>query len=107
MLKVAQSCGVEHPSLVSGKMVDILLGTRQHTPLWQVAGYDDPSWGMPSAAQQAQISGIMTGAPQGGSAPVSGTSRAGRPGHVPTHAPGHEAAQAPVRVRRRLPILPG
>lgn len=106
MLKLSEACGVEHPALISGEMVDILLGTRQRTPLWQVAGYDDPTWGMPSVAQQEQVLAIMAGAPQGGSAPASDASRATLPGHVPTHAPGHEEAEEPVRMRRRLPVMP-
>ena len=106
MIKVAEACGVEHPGLVSAEMVDILLGTRQATPLWRVAGYDDPSWGMPSAAQQEEVRRLMLGAPEGGSAPASATSRGTHGPHVPTEAPGHRPEQAPEPRRRRLPVMP-
>lgn len=85
MLKVAEACGVEHPGLISGEMVDILLGTRQALPLWQVAGYDEPGWGMPSAAQQQQIRELMAGAPEGGSAPRSATAVGGKVAPVTPH----------------------
>lgn len=71
MLKVAEACGVEHPALINGEMVDILLGTRSATPLWRSVGYDDPGWGLPSEDQQEQIRRLMAGAPEGGSAPPS------------------------------------
>jgi hypothetical protein len=73
MLKVAEACGVEHPGLISGEMVDILLGTRHATPLWQTVGYDDPGWGLPSPRQQEEVRRLMAGAPEGGSAPPSAT----------------------------------
>ncbi|SOC54622.1 FMN-binding glutamate synthase family protein [Ornithinimicrobium cerasi] len=73
MLKVAEACGVQHPGLIGGDMVDILLGTRLATPLWQTVGYDDPGWGLPSRQQQEDIRRLMVGAPEGGSAPPSST----------------------------------
>ncbi|WP_122261084.1 FMN-binding glutamate synthase family protein [Ornithinimicrobium cerasi] len=73
MLKVAEACGVQHPGLMGGDMVDILLGTRLATPLWQTVGYDDPGWGLPSRQQQEDIRRLMVGAPEGGSAPPSAT----------------------------------
>jgi hypothetical protein len=73
MLKVAEACGVEHPGLIGADMVDILLGTRQATPLWQSVGYDDPGWGLPSDQQREEICRLMAGAPEGGSAPPSST----------------------------------
>ncbi|MGO0576275.1 glutamate synthase-related protein [Ornithinimicrobium panacihumi] len=83
MLKVAEACGVEHPGLIRGDMVDILLGTRESTPLWKIAGYEDPSWGLPSPEQQEQIRALMASAPQGGSVAPS-TSAKGRTPHHPT-----------------------
>ena len=73
MLKIAEACGVEHPGLITGEMVEILLGTRQATPLWRTVGYDDPAWGLPSPAQQEEIRRLMAGAPEGGAAPRSDT----------------------------------
>jgi hypothetical protein len=73
MLKLAEACGVEHPGLISGDMVDILLGTRSSTPLWASVGYDDPTWGLPSEEQRTQVRQLMAGAPEGGSAPPSAT----------------------------------
>ncbi|HSP60333.1 MAG TPA: FMN-binding glutamate synthase family protein [Ornithinimicrobium sp.] len=73
MLKVAEACGVEHPGLITAEMVDILLGTRSATPLWQAVGYADPLWGLPSPAQQESVRRLMAGAPEGGSAPPSST----------------------------------
>ena len=57
--KVAEACGVEHPSLITGDMVEILLGTYSATPLWQSVGYDDPGWGLPSPEQQEQMQGFI------------------------------------------------
>ena len=54
-------------------MVDILLGTRHATPLWQSVGYEDPGWGLPSPRQREEIRRLMVGAPEGGSAPPSPT----------------------------------
>ncbi len=74
MLKLAEACGVEHPALIDSDMVEILLGTRLGTPLWQHLGYER-DWGMPSAVQQQELRHLMVGAPQGGSAPHSVTAQ--------------------------------
>jgi hypothetical protein len=64
---------VEHPGLIESDAVEIPDGRTSSTPLRDVYGYE-PGWGLPSAADRADIASIMTGsAPLGGSAPPSGT----------------------------------
>lgn len=71
LLKVAEACGVEHPGLIGTGAVELLDGRTSSTPLADVYGYE-PGWGLPSAADRAEICRIMHGeAPQGGSAPAS------------------------------------
>jgi glutamate synthase domain-containing protein 2 len=71
LVKVAEACGVEHPGLIDTDAVEILDGRTASTPLGEVYGYQ-PGWGLPSAADQAEIVRLMTAAePQGGSAPPS------------------------------------
>ncbi|WP_222267297.1 FMN-binding glutamate synthase family protein [Modestobacter marinus] len=71
--KVAEACGVEHPGLIDSSSVEILTGRTASRPLGEVYEYE-PGWGLPSAADQAEIVQIMTEqAPQGGSAPPSPT----------------------------------
>jgi glutamate synthase domain-containing protein 2 len=73
LLKVAEACGVEHPGLIDSGAVEILDGRTASTPLADVYGYQ-PGWGLPSAADRAEIVRLMTAeAPQGGSAPASPT----------------------------------
>jgi glutamate synthase domain-containing protein 2 len=71
LLKVAEACGVEHPGLIDTGSVEVLTGRTASTPLGEVYGYE-PGWGLPSAADRAEIVAIMTAdAPQGGTAPPS------------------------------------
>ena len=73
LVKVAEACGVEHPGLIDSGAVEVLDGRTASTPLREVYGYDQ-SWGLPSAADQAEIVRIMSGeAPQGTSAEPSDT----------------------------------
>jgi glutamate synthase domain-containing protein 2 len=73
LLKVAEACGVEHPGLIDSGSVEVLTGRTASTPLHEVYDYQ-PGWGLPSAADRAEIAAIMTGsAPRGGSAPPSET----------------------------------
>lgn len=76
MLKLAEACGVVHPALIRGDMVEILLGHRSSTPLWQQVGYDSPDWGLPSPEQSAALRALMAQAPHGGSAEPSPTAQA-------------------------------
>ncbi|MGK5173552.1 FMN-binding glutamate synthase family protein [Geodermatophilus sp. CPCC 205761] len=71
LFKVAEACGVEHPGLIPVDAVEVLTGRTASTPLGEVYGYQ-PDWGLPSAADRAEIIRLMAGdAPQGGSAPAS------------------------------------
>jgi glutamate synthase domain-containing protein 2 len=73
LVKVAEACGVEHPALIDTTAVEVLDGRTASTPLSDVYGYE-PSWGLPAAADRAEIVRLMTAtAPQGGSAPPSST----------------------------------
>jgi hypothetical protein len=68
---VAEACGVEHPGLIDSGSVEILTGRTASRPLHEVYGYE-PGWGVPSAADRAEIARIMAGeSPQGGTAPPS------------------------------------
>jgi glutamate synthase domain-containing protein 2 len=71
LLRVAEACGVEHPGLIDTSSVEVLTGRTTSTPLAEVYEYA-PDWGLPSAADRAEIARIMAGeAPQGGTAPPS------------------------------------
>jgi glutamate synthase domain-containing protein 2 len=71
LLRVAEACGVEHPGLIDSTSVEVLTGRTASTPLAEVYEYA-PDWGLPSAADRAEIARIMVGeAPQGGTAPPS------------------------------------
>ena len=71
LLKVAEACGVEHPGLIDSGSVEVLTGRSAATPLHEVYGYQ-PDWGLPSAADRAEITRIMRGESEGGgSAPPS------------------------------------
>jgi glutamate synthase domain-containing protein 2 len=73
LLKVAEACGVEHPGLIDTGSVEVLTGRTASKPLGEVYDYA-PGWGLPSAADRAEIVRIMTEeAPQGGSARPSTT----------------------------------
>ena len=71
LLKVAEACGVEHPGLIDSGSVEVLTGRTASRPLHEVYEYE-PGWGLPSAADRAEIARIKTTeAPEGGSAPPS------------------------------------
>ncbi len=70
LMKVAEVCGVEHPGLITADAVEVLDGRTAATPLREVYGYA-PDWGLPSAADRAELSALMAGAPRGGAAPRS------------------------------------
>jgi glutamate synthase domain-containing protein 2 len=71
LFKVAEACGVEHPGLVETEAVEILDGRTGATALSDVYAYR-PGWGLPSAADRAELVRLMTAtAPRGGSAPPS------------------------------------
>ncbi|SNS19845.1 Glutamate synthase domain-containing protein 2 [Geodermatophilus pulveris] len=72
LVKVAEACGVEHPGLIDVGSVEVLTGRTASTPLGEVYGYE-PEWGLPSAADRAEVVRFMTAGttPQGGSAEPS------------------------------------
>jgi glutamate synthase domain-containing protein 2 len=72
LVKVAEACGVEHPALIDSESVEMLDGRTGSTPLREVFGYE-PGWGVPSVEDQQAIARIMSGEPEGGSAPPSAT----------------------------------
>ncbi|SCL23572.1 Glutamate synthase domain-containing protein 2 [Micromonospora pallida] len=75
LMKVAQACGVEHPGLIGTDAVEMLDGRTTSTPLAELYGYR-PEWGLPSAADRAELVRLMTAeVPQGGSAPPSATAQ--------------------------------
>ncbi|HEU5486324.1 MAG TPA: FMN-binding glutamate synthase family protein [Microlunatus sp.] len=75
LVKVAESCGVEHPGLIDVDSVEILDGRTAATSLRDVYGYR-PDWGLPSPADRAAIIELMTsGHEQGGHAPTSSTAQ--------------------------------
>ncbi|MCE1179594.1 MAG: FMN-binding glutamate synthase family protein [Micrococcales bacterium] len=75
LLKVSEAVGVLHPSMITCADVDILDGDQTATPLAEVYHYK-PEWGLPSAADQEEISRLMSEtAVVGGSAPESETAQ--------------------------------
>jgi glutamate synthase domain-containing protein 2 len=73
LLKVAEACGVEHPGLIDTSAVEVLTGRTASRPLREVYEYE-PDWGLPSAADRAEIVRLMTAEGSGGgSAPPSPT----------------------------------
>jgi glutamate synthase domain-containing protein 2 len=73
LVKVAEACGVEHPGLIDADAVEILDGRTSSRPLREVHGYR-PDWGLPSAADRAEIVRLMVPeVPQGGTATPSPT----------------------------------
>lgn len=74
LLKVAESCGVAHPALIDADDIDVLHGHDWARPLREVYGYE-PGWGRVSKERAAEITALMSGAPEGGSAPESATAQ--------------------------------
>jgi len=74
LLKVSEACGVPHPGLITADDLDILYGLETRTPLREIYDYQH-GWGLPSPADQAAITALMTSASHGESAPLSATSR--------------------------------
>ncbi len=70
LIKVSESVGVSHPALIGVDDIEVLYGTNTSRPLGEVYGYD-PAWGVVSDEQRAAVDALMSGAPEGGSAPPS------------------------------------
>ena len=58
LLKVSETCGVEHPSLIGPGSVEILDNLSDGRLLADVYGYE-PGWGYPSERDRADITAIM------------------------------------------------
>ena len=58
LLKVSETCGVDHPALLGPRDVEILDTLSTGRLLDEVYGYE-AGWGLPSAEDQARIAGIM------------------------------------------------
>lgn len=74
LLKVAESCGVSHPALIDADDIDVLHGHDWARPLREVYDYE-PGWGRVSRECAAEVTALMSGAPEGGSAPESATAQ--------------------------------
>lgn len=61
LLKVSEAAGVCHPSLLSHDDVEIMEGTRSHSPLSTIYSYQ-PGWGLPGHMITEDITRIMTAA---------------------------------------------
>jgi glutamate synthase domain-containing protein 2 len=59
LLKVAETCGVEHPALIGPDSVEVLDTLSDGRLLDEIYGYE-PSWGYPSAADRQEIAAIMS-----------------------------------------------
>ncbi|MFC7497112.1 MULTISPECIES: FMN-binding glutamate synthase family protein [unclassified Nocardioides] len=58
LLKVAETCGVEHPALIGPESVEVLDQLAHGRLLDEVYGYQ-PGWGFPSATDREEIARIM------------------------------------------------
>ncbi len=72
LLKVAESCGVAHPALITTDDVEVLYGDQNAKLLWEVYDYQ-PGWGSVSQRDADAVRALMAGAPEGDSAPPSAT----------------------------------
>jgi glutamate synthase domain-containing protein 2 len=66
LVRLARACGVAHPSLVTADQLELLEDRWRSVSLREVVGYPE-GWGLPSAAEAAEITRIMTT----GSGPVA------------------------------------
>jgi hypothetical protein len=60
LVKVSEAIGVTHPGLITANDVDLVDGVLSTRTLRQVYEYGD-GWGLPSEADQAEITRIMLG----------------------------------------------
>jgi glutamate synthase domain-containing protein 2 len=58
LLKVSETCGVEHPALIGPTSIEVLDHLSEGRLLDAVYGYE-AGWGLPSARDQAEIARIM------------------------------------------------
>ncbi len=60
VFKVAEACGVAHPSLITAEDVEVADGNRHAVTLAEMYGYRDGWGGLPGVADREEISRIMT-----------------------------------------------
>ncbi len=70
LLKVSESCGVPHPAMIDVEDIEFLHGTNESRPMRELYCYE-PGWGRVGDEQAEEITRLMAGAPEGGSAPPS------------------------------------
>lgn len=71
LLRVAEACALEHPTLIQPKDLEILDGSVGGSSLAELYGYR-PGWGLPSDADRQEIRRLMARtAPRGSTAPPS------------------------------------
>jgi glutamate synthase domain-containing protein 2 len=70
LLKVAESCGVAHPGLVTIDDVEVLSGNNSAVPLREVHGYQ-PGWGTVGDELREDITRLMSGSSEDGAPPPS------------------------------------
>ncbi|MDF1605286.1 FMN-binding glutamate synthase family protein [Nocardioides sp. YIM 152315] len=58
LLKVSETCGVEHPALIGPESVEVLDQLTEGRLLDEVYGYE-PGWGFPSARDREEVERIM------------------------------------------------
>jgi glutamate synthase domain-containing protein 2 len=63
LLKVSETCGVEHPALIGPDAVEILEAQGAGRLLDEVFGYE-PGWGFPSPRDREEIVAIMSALPE-------------------------------------------
>ena len=59
LLKVSETCGVEHPTLIGPESVEVLDTLSEGRLLHEIYGYE-PGWGYPSARDREAITRIMS-----------------------------------------------
>ena len=106
LLKVAEACGVEHPGPDRPERGGGARPAGRRPPRCTRCTATEPGWGLPSAADRAEIVAIMTAeAPQGGSRPALGRPPSADPAIVRSarSGPAEELLERRRRGRRRGP----
>ncbi len=88
LLKVSETCGVEHPGLIGPDSVELLDTLADGRLLDEVYGYE-PGWGLPSKADRDEIAAIMSRMPEE-EARTEGPPETGEGGAPGTDAAGEE-----------------
>jgi glutamate synthase domain-containing protein 2 len=60
LLQLAHACGQPHPSLVSGRSIDLMLEGDQTVGLWERYGYDE-RWRTPGQSASADAMALLGG----------------------------------------------